>query len=145
MYLLDTNVVSMLDARRHANAPDLIAWLERNGASLYLSVMSITEMDAGSHKLRREGKTRRAEEIAALVTAILSDFAERVLPIDIETARHVARLAERTHRQPVALPDLFIAATAVRHGLTVLTHNLRDFDRLGVDALDPFARLPKDI
>jgi predicted nucleic acid-binding protein len=145
MYLLDTNVVSMLDVRRHASVPDLIVWLERNGANLYLSVMTITEVDAGAHKLRREGKSRRAEEIAGLVAAILADFADRVLPIDIETARHVVRLAERTHRQPVALPDLFIAATAMRHGLTVLTRNLRDFDRLGVAALDPFAKLPKDI
>jgi predicted nucleic acid-binding protein len=144
MYLLDTNVVSMLDARRQARAPDLIAWLERNGASLYLSVMTITEMDAGSLKLRRESKARRADEIAGLVAAILADFAERVLVIDIDTARHVARLAEQAYRRPVALPDLIIAATAVRHGLTVLTRNLRDFKRLGVPALDPFAKLPAD-
>lgn len=56
MYLLDTNVVSMLDPRRHAHAPALIAWLERNGASLFLSVLTIAEMDAGILKLRREGK-----------------------------------------------------------------------------------------
>ena len=53
-YLLDTNVVSMLDPRRQAHAPGLIDWLDRNGASLFLSVMTIIEFDAGILKLRRE-------------------------------------------------------------------------------------------
>ncbi len=64
MYLLDTNIVSMLDPRRHPQAPELISWLERNGASLYLSVMTITELDAGVLKLRRDNKAGRADEIA---------------------------------------------------------------------------------
>jgi predicted nucleic acid-binding protein len=59
-YLLDTNIVSMLDPRRHAHAPALIDWLDRNGASLFLSVMTIVEVDAGILKLRREGKAERA-------------------------------------------------------------------------------------
>jgi predicted nucleic acid-binding protein len=139
MYLLDTNIVSLLDPRRHAEAPQLIGWLEDNGASLFLSVMTITELDAGVLKLRREGKSGRAGEIERLVAAILADFSDRVLPVDVETARHIARLGEMTHRQPVALADLIIAATAVRHGLTVLTRNLREFGRLEVKALDPVA------
>ena len=102
MYLLDTNIVSMLDPRRHEHAPELTEWLDRNGASLFLSVMTITEMDAGVLKLRREGKAERANEIAGLVTAILTDFADRVLPLDIETARHVARLGAATYQQTVA-------------------------------------------
>jgi hypothetical protein len=52
VYLLDTNIVSMLDPRRHVHAPALISWLRRNGASLFLSVMTIAEMDAGVLKLR---------------------------------------------------------------------------------------------
>jgi len=145
MYLLDTNIVSLLDPRRHQYAPELIQWLERNGASLFLSVMTITEMDAGVLKLRREGKIERADAIASLVMAILTDFDTRVLAIDIETARHVARLGAATYQQPVALPDLIIAATAVRHGLIVLTRNLNEFRRLGVRVSDPFVELPKDI
>jgi predicted nucleic acid-binding protein len=144
VYLLDTNIVSMLDSRRRGYAPALIEWMERNGASLFLSVMSITELDAGVHKLRREGKRKRAREIAELVTAILTDFADRVLPIDLETARHVARLGAATYRQPLALPDVIIAATAVRHGLIVLTHNLGQIGRLDVPARDPFVELPPD-
>ena len=144
MYLLDTNIVSMLDPKRHVYAPALISWLQRNGSSLFLSVMTITEMDSGVLKLRRDGKADRADEIAVLVTAILTDFSHRVLGMDLETARHVARLAELTHQKTVGLPDLIIAATAARHGLIVLTRNMGDFGRLGVPARDPFASLPAD-
>ena len=134
----------MLDPRRHRHAPALIEWLERNGASLFLSVMTITELDAGVLRLRREGKAARADEIAALVSAILADFESRVLAVDIATARQVARLAALAFRQPVALPDLIIAATALRHGLTVLTRNMGEFGRLGVPVRDPFVALPPD-
>jgi predicted nucleic acid-binding protein len=144
LYLLDTNIVSLLDPRRHAHAPDVIAWLDRNGASLFLSVMTIAEMDAGVLKLRREGKAKRAGEIASLVSSILTDFGDRVLGMDVETARHVARLGAAAYRQPVALPDLIIAATAQRHGLVVLTHNMTDFKRLKIAARDPFVKLPPD-
>ena len=145
MYRLDTNIISMLDPKRHVHAPELIAWLQRNGVSLFLSVMTITEMEAGILKLRREGKTNRAVEITGLVTAILTDFGDRVLGIDLETARHIARLGELTYQKTVELPDLIIAATAARHGLTVLTRNMSDFGRLGIPAHDPFIGLPADI
>ncbi len=142
---MDTNIVSMLDPRRHRHAPGLIEWLERNGASLFLSVMTIAEMDTGVLKLRREGKTGRPDEIAGIVNAILTDFGDRVLPMDIETARHAARLGAAAYQNPVAMPDLIIAATAARHGLIVLTHNMSEFGRLGVSAHDPFVSLPADI
>ena len=142
MYLLDTNIVSMLDPRRHAQAPALIGWLDRNGASIFLSVMTVAEMDAGILKLRREGKQARADELASLIATILADFGERVLPVDIETARHAARLGEPVYSQPVSLPDIMIAATAVRHGLVLLTHNMGEIGRLGIAARDPFIELP---
>ena len=134
----------MLDPRRRQHAPALIAWLRRNGASLFLSVLTVTELDSGVLKLRREGKIERADEIAALLTAILADFGNRVLAVDVETARHVARLGAATYDQPVGLPDLIIAATAVRHGLVALTRNMREFGRLGVPARDPFVVPPPD-
>jgi toxin FitB len=144
MYILDTNVVSMLDPKRHAQAPALIAWLDRNGAKVFLSVMTIAEMDSGVLKLRREGNMQRADELAGLVSAVLTDFADRVLAMDAETARHLARLGAETFQKQVALPDLIIAATAARHGFTVLTRNMKDFGRLSVPALDPFAGLPPE-
>ncbi len=73
--------------------------------------LRLCELDnAGVLELRREGKVERADEIAGLVTAILTDFGDRVLAIDIETARHVARLGAATYQRPVALPDLIIVS-----------------------------------
>jgi toxin FitB len=144
MYLLDTNVISMLDPRRQAQAPALVDWIERNGASLFLSVHTITEMDAGVLKLRREKKRERSDELRELVAAILAEFGDRVLAVDVDTARHIARLADKTYRQPIPLADLIVAATAVRHGLTLLTHNMDDMGRLGIGARDPFVKLPPD-
>jgi len=143
-YLLDTNIVSMLDPRRHAQAPALIDWLSRNGASLFLSVMTVAEIDTGILKLRRERKAKRAAELENLLTTILADFTDRVLPVDSDTARQIARLGELVYRQPIALPDLIIAATAVRHGLILLTRNMSELGRLGISARDPFVDLPPD-
>jgi len=143
-YLLDTNIVSMLDPRRRAQAPMLIGWLDRNGGSLFLSVMTVAEMAAGILKLKRERKAKRAAELENLLARILADFTDRVLPIDSDTAHQIARLGERVYRQPVALPDLIIAATAVRHGLTLLTRNMGEFGRLGISARDPVVDLPPD-
>lgn len=145
MYLLDTNIVSMLDPKRHAKAPGLIDWLKRNGVHLYISVMTIAEMEAGILKLRRKNDKRRADALAHLVVAIIADFEDRVLPIDLETAKHIARLGELTHKKTVELPDLVIAATAARHDLTILTRNLKDVGRLAIPARDPFVDLPPDV
>ncbi|MFK8253499.1 type II toxin-antitoxin system VapC family toxin [Ancylobacter terrae] len=144
MYLLDTNIVSLLDASRHAAAPGLVDWIERNGAFLFLSAMTVAEMEAGILKLRREGKAARAAEIEALLEAILADFADRVLPMDAAAARRIAHLAEAARPQVIELADLVIAATAATHGLTVLTRNTRHFAPTGVAALDPTAALPPD-
>jgi toxin FitB len=145
MYILDTNIVSMLDPRRHGHAPELIGWIKRNGAGLYLSVLTIAEMESGVLKLRREHKADRADRVSELVAAILADFGDRVLGVDLETANHLARLGELVHQQPVAVPDLIIAATACRHGLTVVTRNVREFGRLGLPYYDPFQIIPPDI
>jgi toxin FitB len=143
-YLLDTNVVSMLDPKRHQHAPAVVDWLDRNGAIVFLSVMTIAEMDSGVFKLRRDGKNARADDIAELISTILNDFSDRVLGMDVETARHAARLGSETYQQPVALPDMIIAATAARHDMVVLTRNLKDFRRLSVASIDPFVDLPAD-
>jgi len=95
-----------------------------------------------SFEAGREKKRQRADELGELVAAILAEFRDRVLPVDIDTARHIARLAEKTYCQPIPLADLIV--TAVRHGLTLLTHNMDEIARLGIGARDPFAKLPPD-
>ena len=142
-YLIDTNVVSVLDPRRQVHSPSLVAWLVENGSLLFLSVVTIMELEAGVQKLQRTGQAERRNEIERLTATIMQRFEDRVLPVDVEVARLAARLAEAVHQQPVALPDLLIAATAQRHGLTLVTRNVRDFGRLGVPLVDPWQSLPE--
>ena len=82
MYLLDTNVVSFLDRRRREKSPAVADWIRRSGTSLFLSAMTIAELDAGLLKLQRFWQEKRAAEIADLIRNIESDFGSRILPMD---------------------------------------------------------------
>jgi predicted nucleic acid-binding protein len=93
LYLLDTNIVSMPDPRRHRHAPALIERLGRNGASLFLSMMTITELDVGALELRREGKVERCRDCAG------AKLAEPDEPVSMELTRRRANSVPRT-RQP---------------------------------------------
>ena len=132
MYLLDTNIVSLLDPRRHKTNPGLIDWLLKNGSMLYLSAMTVAEIEAGILKLIRQGKTARAEELNGFLKRLLNDFASHVLPMDAAVALQVARLGDEVRATPIELADLIIAGTAKRHGLVLLTANTKHFERLPV-------------
>ena len=145
MYLLDTNIVSTLDPRRADRFDALVRGIDRNGAALHLSVLTLMEMHAGALKLRREGKDKRAGQIGALIAAIRERFESRILPIDTKVSLRASELAERALPNRIDLIDLLIAATADMHGLIVLTHNLRHFAPMGVRAIDPLVALPEDL
>lgn len=124
--------------------PALVAWMERNSANLYLSVITVAEVEDGIAKSRRLRAQRKAERLSEWLETLLHLYGSRVLPIDLETARHVGVLADRARGQGRApgLADLAIAATAQKHGYAVLTRNLRHFISLGISALDPLEALP---
>ena len=145
MYLVDTNIVSMLDDRRHATAPELVRWLGRNGKSLFLSSITLAEMETGVVKLRRENKRPRADELADLIDQIETEFGDRVLPVDGVIARRLAHIGGRIFPNSIGWPDLIIAATAEVRELAVLTRNVRHFRPTGVPVIDPFEELPPDI
>lgn len=144
MYLLDTNIISLLDPRRQQLFPGLIPWLRRNGGCLFLSVITLTELEAGILKLRREGKDARATEFENLRAAIEMDFGDRILPLDRPAALMIARLSELARPRVIELADLIIAATAKIHGLAVITRNTRHFEPTGLTVFDPALGLPGD-
>jgi predicted nucleic acid-binding protein len=111
---------------------------------LYASAVMVAEIGDGIAKARREGATRKAADLEAWLETLLHLYGERVLAFDAATARVAGMLSDRArgHGQAPGFADIIIASTALRHGLTVLSRNLKRFEPLGVRTLDPFAGLP---
>lgn len=142
-YLVDTNVIAAGAPSRTA-LPELVRWMDERSALLFLSAVTVAEIDDGIAKMRREGATRKSDELMAWLETILHLYGDRILVFDTPTARVAGRLSDRARGQGQApgLGDIIIAATAQRHGLTILSRNVRHFAPLGVAAFDPFAGLP---
>ena len=133
MYLLDTDVLSLL--RRGGRRPEASRWLAaRQPSDLFLSVVTIAEIERGIGQQTRRDPTF-AQDLAAWLAGILTWYGDRILLIDVSTARRWGRLcADLGHNSY----DLLIAATALEHGLTVVTRNVRHFEPTGVPVVNPF-------
>ena len=137
MYILDTNVLSELRKAHTAYAhPGVTAWAAGvPPASLFLSVVSVLELELGVLLIERRDAAQALHLRAWLDNRVLPAFADRILPIDEAIARRCASLHVPNPRPE---RDALIAATALTHGMTVVTRNLNDFDALGVDVLNPW-------
>ena len=136
-FVLDTNVVS--EAMRPRPDRRVVAWLREHDARSWLSVVTIGEIEAG---IRGAPDPRRAEVLRAWLDGVLiQQFGHRVLPVGLSVARAWgARVAAaRARGTPIGAVDALIAATAARHGLVVATRDVRDFEHLEVDTVDPWA------
>jgi predicted nucleic acid-binding protein len=133
-YLVDTCAVSEL--LKPKPAPLVIGWFQSvPQTALCLSVLTLGDIRRGIEKLA-EGERRR--RVAAwLELELPAWFGDRVLGIDAAVADEWGRLAARCNRTMPAMDGL-IAATALRHRLTVVTRNVADFAGSGVDVLNPW-------
>lgn len=137
MFLLDT--VTLSELRRRDRDPSVVAWFERQRtADLFLSVISIGEIERGI-ALQRAPDPGFASALAVWLDRVLNLYGERVLAFDLPTARRWGALSAALGNESA---DLMIAATALEHGLTVVTRNVSDFEPAGVAVLDPFSRRP---
>ena len=140
MYILDTNVISELRKAKKTH-PNVKKWAERvPSASLYISVISVLELEIGILLLDRPDKDRRDNQQGAILRAwmdrhVLPTFSGRILAIDTDVARRCATLHVPNPRSD---RDALIAATALVHGLTVVTRNVADFERTGVGVVNPW-------
>jgi toxin FitB len=134
-YLLDTNVLS--EVRKRRPSPEVSDWIRSTpGDELYISVLTIGEIEQGIAMIRCRGDDKQAAVLARWLSEVTRTFADRITPVTL-------RIAAEWGRQPpaVAVPliDGLLAATAKVHGWTVVTRNTKDFQRTGVQVLNPFS------
>lgn len=146
MYLLDTNVVSLIaPARRRTASEDAVAaWVVAHSEELYLSVITAAEIEDSIARARRAGATAKAAGQAEWWNEVLHYWHQRILPLDLPAARQTGLLMDRARAMGVdpGLGDIAIAAIAASRGLTVLTCNEKDFEPLGVAFRNPLSGLP---
>ena len=142
MYLLDTNVVSELRKIRLGKADGHVAaWADSmDAADLYLSVITIQELEIGVLLAERRDPSQGAVFRVWLNDHVLPAFTGRILSIDTAVALRSARLHVP---DPRPVRDGLIAATALVHGLTVVTRNVADFESTGVLLINPWSS-PED-
>ena len=135
MYILDTNVISELRKARKTH-PNVRKWAERlPSANLYISVISLLELEIGILLIQRRDNEQGAILRAWMDRHVLPTFSSRILAIDTAVAQRCATLHVPNPRSD---RDALIAATALVHGLTVATRNVADFERTGVGVLNPW-------
>jgi predicted nucleic acid-binding protein len=137
MYLLDTNIVSELRKAKSGKADKNVKiWAESVSAtSLFLSAITVLELEAEILLIERRDPTQGAVLRAWLDGHVLPAFSGRILAVDVAVAQRCAKLHvpdPRPHR------DALIAATALVHGMTVVTRNVVDFESTGVEIFNPW-------
>jgi toxin FitB len=143
VYLVDTNIISSAAPGRPVPYA-LVEWMDTHSALLFLSVVTVAEIEDGIAKFTREGATRKSADLASWLETVLHLYGQRILVFDAPTARIAGGVADQARGRGHApgFADIIIAATARRHELTILSRNVRHFEPLGVAVLDPFATLP---
>ena len=135
-YLLDTNVLSEL--RRKQPDAHVVQWLERVASvSLYLSVLTIGEIRKCIESMA-QGE-RRQSYLDWLEIELPRFFSGRVLPVDAAVADSWGRLTASAGR-PLPAIDSLLAATAITHGLVLVTRNEKDFQHPGLTVINPWKR-----
>lgn len=132
MFLLDTDVVSLL--RRPDRHPACARWLgSQRPSDLFLSVVTVAEVERGI--VRQMGRNPDfARALAAWLEHLMERYHNRILALDVSTARRWGQMSGTLGHDSA---DLLIAATALEHGLTVVTRNVRHFRPAGVPVLNP--------
>ena len=136
-YLVDTNVLS--EARKPRGDVGVKEWWRLQAVeSLAISVITVLEIDVGIRRLRRHDPDSAAVLQRWLDERVMVAFRGRVLPFDLECSWRTAPLHVP---DPAPEHDAIIAGTALAHGLVVVSRNVDDFARLGVEVVNPWEAL----
>ncbi|MGI4756981.1 MAG: type II toxin-antitoxin system VapC family toxin [Janthinobacterium lividum] len=137
MFLLDTNVISEMRRAGDGKADsNVVAWLSgMDAATLFVSAMTLMEIEVGVLRIERRDAAQGAKLRAWMTHHVLPEFIDRTLPVDAAVALRCAPLHVP---DPRSERDALIAATALVHGMTVVTRNVADFQATGVPLLNPW-------
>lgn len=136
MILLDTNVVS--EAMKPAPDDAVRVWLDEQAAeTLFLSSVTVAELKFGIGVLP---VGRRKDALGRMLDGVMALFADRILPFDLDAARHYAQCAVKARAigKGFPTPDGYIAAIAIAKGFTVATRDTSAFDAVGVAVINPW-------
>lgn len=138
MYIIDTNVLSewRKNERADIGVRNFFAEADAAKAALFVSVISLGEIRRGIEAKRHQGDLPQSRILEKWLTFLKNRFYLRTLSIDEDICESWARLRVPSPENAI---DKLIAATALEHGLTVVTRNERDFRRTGVNVLNPFS------
>lgn len=140
-YLLDTSILSLLAPGRSGVSERLSEWLRARSDRLFVSTITVTEIQQGICKLRRSGAEQRADILAAWLHELVETGGDRIVGFDTSAAMkagEISDLAISRGRHP-GFPDIAIAAIGAAFDMEILTLNVRHFEPLEVSVADPSA------
>lgn len=137
MYLLDTNVISELRKLGDNKAdPQVVRWFSSvSSDQLYLSVISLLELEKGIMRIERKDQAQGKLLRHWLEHQVIPIFSDRILPVDVAVVKVCAKLHTP---DPKPESDALIAATALVHGMTVVSRNIKDFQTTTVSLINPW-------
>jgi len=137
MFLLDTNIISELrKVPKGKSDENFIRWAKKiDFSTCFISVITIMELEIGILLIERKNKKKEIKLRSWYENTIIPRFNKRILNIDLSVARCCSKLHVPDKKSD---RDAFIASTAMIHGMTVVTRNIKDFLPTGVDLLNPW-------
>lgn len=140
-YLLDTNVISMLSPSRDDASAGFLDWLERMdaGGRLFLSVVSIHEIEKGIALLEHRGATGKAAKIKVWLAGLVATYDDKILTVDTVAAALAGQLEAKaiSAGHDPGMADATIAGIAKAHDVVIVTRNTQHFQVFGVGVVSP--------
>lgn len=140
-FLLDTNVISMLSPSRPEASAAFVGWLERmdGGGRLFLSVVTIHEIEKGIALLEYKGAAAKAASLKVWLAGLVATYDDKIIPVDTVAAALAGQLEAKaiSAGHDPGMADATIAGIARAHDVVIVTRNTKHFRVFGVDVLSP--------